>query len=99
MTLEDLSLFLEGGCCLGFKELIMAEDKSPHNYAVCKNHTHKFFKRMLIYHDTDNTMQISREISFRPWFGQFDELYFILNWLVMRCKLWPELAADTQQTA
>ena len=35
----------------------------------------------------------------RTWFGHFDELYFILNWLVMRCKLWPELAADAQQTA
>ena len=35
----------------------------------------------------------------RTWFGPFDELYFILNWLVMRCKLWPELAADVQQTA
>ena len=32
-------------------------------------------------------------------FGQFDELYFVLNWLVMRCKLRPELAADAQQTA
>ena len=28
-------------------------------------------------------------------FGQFDELYFILSWLVMRCKLRPELAADS----
>ena len=35
----------------------------------------------------------------RTWFGQFNELYFILNWLVMRCKLRPELAADAQQTA
>ena len=35
----------------------------------------------------------------RTWFGQFDELYFVLNWLVMRCKLRPELAADMQQTA
>ena len=34
----------------------------------------------------------------RIWFGQF-ELDFILNWLVMRCKVWPELAADAQQTA
>ena len=34
----------------------------------------------------------------RIWFGQ-SKLYFILNWLVMRCKLWPELAADAQQTA
>ena len=34
----------------------------------------------------------------RIWFGQF-ELDFILNWLVMRCKLWPELAADAQQIA
>ena len=31
----------------------------------------------------------------RTWFGQFDELYFVLNWLVMRCKLRPELAADS----
>ena len=29
----------------------------------------------------------------RIWFGQ-SKLYFILNWLVMRCKLRPELAAD-----
>ena len=35
----------------------------------------------------------------RTWFGQFDELYFVLNWLIMRCKLRPELAADAQQTA
>ena len=35
----------------------------------------------------------------RKWFGQFDELYFVLNWLIMRCKLRPELAADAQQTA
>ena len=35
----------------------------------------------------------------RTWFGQFDKLYFILNWLVMRCKLRPELVADAQQTA
>ena len=35
----------------------------------------------------------------QTWFGQFDELYFILNWLVMRGKLQPELAADAQQTA
>ena len=35
----------------------------------------------------------------RTWFGQFDELCFVLNWLVMRCKLRPELAADAQQTA
>ena len=34
----------------------------------------------------------------RIWFGQ-SRLYFILNWLVMRCKLRPELAADVQQTA
>ena len=31
----------------------------------------------------------------RIWFGQ-SRLYFILNWLVMRCKLRPELAADAQ---
>ena len=33
----------------------------------------------------------------RTWFGQ-SRLYFVLNWLVMRCKLRPELAADAQQT-
>ena len=32
----------------------------------------------------------------RTW---FDEPYFVLNWLVMRYKLRPELAADAQQTA
>ena len=35
----------------------------------------------------------------RTWFGQFNELYFVLNWLVMRCKLRPELVAGAQQTA
>ena len=35
----------------------------------------------------------------RTWLGQFDELYFVLIWLVMRCKLRPELAEDAQQTA
>ena len=34
----------------------------------------------------------------RTWFGQ-SKLYFVLNWLVMRCKLRPELEADAQQTA
>ena len=34
----------------------------------------------------------------RTWFGQ-SKLYFILKWLVMKCKLWPKLAADVQQTA
>ena len=34
----------------------------------------------------------------RIWFGQ-SKLYFVLKWLVMRCKLRPELAADAQQTA
>ena len=38
------------------------------------------------------------EILFRRTsFEQFDELYFVLNWVVMRCKLRPELAAETQQ--
>ena len=35
----------------------------------------------------------------RTWFGQFDEIYFVLNRLIRRCKLRPELAADAQQTA
>ena len=35
----------------------------------------------------------------RPWFGQFEDLYFVLNWLVMRGKLQPELSAEAQQTA
>ena len=34
----------------------------------------------------------------RTWFGQ-SKLYVILNRLVMRSKLRPELAADAQQTA
>ena len=35
----------------------------------------------------------------QTWFGQFDELCFVLNWLIMRHKLRPELAAESQQTA
>ena len=33
------------------------------------------------------------------WFGQVDKLDFVLNWLIMRCKLQPKLAAKAQQTA
>ena len=32
----------------------------------------------------------------RTWFGHFDELCILLNWLIMRCKLRPELAAEAQ---
>ena len=35
----------------------------------------------------------------RAWFRHFSKLYFVLNWLVMRCKLRPELAAAAQPTA
>ena len=35
----------------------------------------------------------------QTWFGQFNELCFVLNWLAMRWKLRPELVADMQQTA
>ena len=35
----------------------------------------------------------------RTWFGQFDQLFFVLKWLIMSCKLRPELAAEAQQTA
>ena len=35
----------------------------------------------------------------QTWFRQFNELYFVLNWLMIRCKLRPELAAEAQQTA
>ena len=35
----------------------------------------------------------------QTWFTQFNELYFILNWLIMRCKLQPELAAEARQIA
>ena len=45
------------------------------------------------------SLTTGRMFVHRTYVGQFDELYFVLNWLVMRCKLWPELAADAQQTA
>ena len=35
----------------------------------------------------------------QTWFQQFDELCFVLNWFIMRCKLQPELAAEAQQPA
>ena len=35
----------------------------------------------------------------RTWFGQFAKLYLVLNWLMMECTLWPELAAEAQLTA
>ena len=31
------------------------------------------------------------------WFGQFSELYFILHWLVVRCKFLPKLVAHNRK--
>ena len=33
----------------------------------------------------------------RTWLGQFHELYFLPDWLITRCKLRPELAADEHE--
>ena len=48
--------------------------------------------------DTSTNYDSFQLLVRRIWFGQ-SKLYFILIWLVMRCKLRPELAADAQQTA
>ena len=58
---------------------------------VCLSKTLRTVRRTMIRFLTELLVR-------RTWFGQFDELYFVLNWLVMRCKLRPELAADAQQT-
>ena len=50
-------------------------------------------------HGASSPFLTGRMFVRRTYFGQFDELYFVHNWLVMRCKLRPELAADAQQTA
>ena len=47
---------------------------------------------------TAREIEVAAAANHRIWFGQ-SKLYFILNWLVMRCKHRPELAADAQQTA
>ena len=66
--------------------------KSVLNWAnVCSSNTLRTVHRTMIRFLTELLVR-------RTWFGQFDELCFVLNWLVMRCKLRPELAADAQQT-
>ena len=59
---------------------------------VCSPNILRTVRRTMIHFLTELLVR-------RTWFGQIDELYFVLNWLVMRCKLRPELAADAQQTA
>ena len=59
---------------------------------VCSSNTLRTVRRTMIRFLTEL-------LVCRTWFGQFDELYFVLNWFVMRCKLRPKLAADAQQTA
>ena len=82
----------------------------PLSYNVCMLYTFACVKLVLNWANvcSPNILRTVRRtmirflIEFsvrRTWFGQFDELYFVLNWLVMRCKLRPELAADAQQTA
>ena len=34
----------------------------------------------------------------RTWFGQLDKLYFVLNWLVIRCKFRPNFGPNLRQT-
>ena len=58
---------------------------------VCSSNILRTLRRTMIRFLTELLVR-------RIWFGQ-SKLYFILNWLVMRCKLRPELAADAQQTA
>ena len=71
-------------CCFTSTETV----KPVLNWAnVCRT----YFGRTMIRFLTELLVR-------RIWFGQ-SKLYIVLNWLVMRCKLRPELAADAQQTA
>ena len=59
---------------------------------VCSPNILRTVQRTIIY--------FSVELLVRwTWFGQVDKLDFVLNWLIMRCKLQPKLAAKAQQTA
>ena len=58
---------------------------------VCSPNILRTVRRTMIHFLTELLVR-------RTWFGQ-SKLYFVLKWLVMRCKLRPELAADAQQTA
>ena len=50
--------------------------------------------------DRRNIIRFLTELLLRrTWFRQFDEICFVLNWLIMRCKRRPGLAAEAQQTA
>ena len=58
---------------------------------VCSPNIHRTLRRTMIRFLIELLIR-------RTWFGQ-SRLYFVLKWLVMRCKLRPELAADAQRTA
>ncbi len=73
---------------------------AKHAYTLSPFLTGRMFVRPNILRTLRRTMIrfLIEHLVRRIWFGQ-SRLYFILNWLVMRCKLRPELAADAQQTA
>ena len=74
------------------KPFLTTEVKPVLNWAnVCSSNILGTFRRTMIRFLIELLVR-------RIWFGQ-SKLYFIPNWLVMRCKLRPELAADAQQTA
>jgi len=51
-------------------------------------------------HTSDSSMKfLNWTLVCRTLCRQFDELCFILNWLIMRCKLRPKLVAEARQTA
>ena len=73
--------------------LVLTSLKPVLNWAnVCSPNISRTVRRTMIHFLIELLVR-------RIWFGQFDKLYFVLIWLVMRCKLRPELAADAQQTA
>ena len=80
---------LEGG---GGEEFRLVYVKPVLNWAnVCSPNILRTLRRTMIRFLIELLVR-------RTWFGQ-SKLYFVLKWLVMRCKLRPELAADAQQTA
>ena len=78
----------------------MPEPVWPSGKALSPFLTGRMFVRPNILRTLRRTMInfLIEHLVRRIWFGQ-SRLYFILNWLVMRCKLRPELAADAPQTA
>ena len=103
MCVAQLTGTMSRSLSRGPRMLVGLQTSHDHSAAVCLSVTAlspfltgRMFVRPNILRTLRRTMIrfLIELLVRRIWFGQ-SKFYFILNWLVMRCKLQPEHAADS----